>query len=63
MQNLIPDYVLSVISARARWTWRVTPPKGEAVTGEAVDHEAAVRSATFAAAVMCSLERGRRRDV
>ena len=63
MQQTSSTYLMNFTPADSGWTWRVTPPHGDHVSGQEADLESARRTAAFAEAFLRSLERARRRRV
>jgi|KBSSwiStaDraftv2_1062776.scaffolds.fasta_scaffold16434_6 hypothetical protein len=56
-----PDYPVSFARAQDGWTWRITLPEGAPISGWQANLETARRTAAFAAAVLATLDRARRR--
>ena len=58
-----PAFETRLVRDDAGWRWRIAPPGAVPVSSAAPDLETAVRNAAFAAAVVQSLDRARRRSV
>ena len=62
MEGAQSDFVIRVIRSPAGWRWQVLPAGAGPVSGAAPELESAWRAAAFAAAIVQSLDRARRRN-
>ena len=61
MQANPADPILTFSRSENEWTWRISPPRGGPITGQAPDLETARRTAAIVEGVLRSLYRARQR--